>query len=100
MSPAIRNRRGKSEGSRRSQFKKGQSGNPAGRTKRDPGLVQRCRDLTPKILDAYELIIADPDHQHFVTVSKLALAYGHGNPQTEVKHTGAVPVAIVSDDDA
>lgn len=69
-------------------FRKGQSGNPGGRAKRDPTLAARCRDLTDACIARLQSIMEKGEDKDANAAVKTILAYGHGMPKEEVKLDG------------
>jgi hypothetical protein len=62
-------------------FKKGQSGNPGGRPKSNPGFREACRDLSLKALKALEEVIKDKsaaNRQARVAASRVVIEHGYG----------------------
>lgn len=59
-------------------FKPGQSGNPGGRPKAQHNLLELCRNLAPKALEALEAALEVPKER--VRAAEILLAYGYGRP--------------------
>ncbi len=85
MATTLTNRNAKGK------FKKGQSGNPAGRPKkkRDPSLQADCKALDKSILAMLGEFIKNPNDQYKpsdrLKAAELVLGYGHGKPRQTVE---------------
>lgn len=67
-------------------FRKGQSGNPAGRPSGYAEFKEKCRAKDDKALNALESALGDPDHA--VAAAKVLLEFGWGKPAQSVEVSG------------
>lgn len=87
------------------QFKKGTTGNPKGRPKKDFDLVTRCRELTPDIIERYGMLGARAKTAGEVLAGRIVLEYGNDKPRQRTEITGpgglplAAPIVLVVPDD-
>jgi len=65
-----------------------------GRPRKDPGLIKKCKDLTPACVEFLAGLMRDEDARHTDRLSAvtLLLAYGHGRPPTPVNLTSTYSV--------
>ena len=72
------------------QFKKGQSGNPGGRPRKDIRLVELAQEQTQKALDTLVRIMGDEEAPHAarLTAANSILDRAHGKPRQALEHTG------------
>jgi hypothetical protein len=66
---------------------KGVSGNPAGRSRMDPILRTKIRNMSNAIADRlYEITMESDSHASSVQAAKLLLAYAWGSPEALLEH--------------
>lgn len=69
-------------------FKKGQSGNPTGRPKKDKNLVETIKEFTPTIMSQLFRCVLEGEPKDIVPASRLLLAYGYGKPSETITLEG------------
>jgi len=75
-------------------FSKGETGNPAGRPKKNFDLVTRCRELTPDIIERYAKMGALARSGADVMAGKIVIEYGHDKPRQRHELTGPNGAAL------
>lgn len=72
-------------------FKKGQSGNPGGRKKKTPELIEvenLCKQASPRAVERLKEWIESDNAKASVTACMGLLAQGFGTPKQRIEHTG------------
>ena len=70
-------------------FKKGQSGNPGGRPKSQPGFREACRKLSLKALKALKEVLEDKtaaNRQARVAAAKVVIEHGYGKATQTIEN--------------
>ena len=67
-------------------FKKGQSGNPSGRPKKDWALKATCEEFSPRVLERLVGIVEGGSDRDATAAGKIILEYGYGKPIQPQKH--------------
>lgn len=70
------------------KWKKGQSGNPSGRSKSDLEWQALCKDKAPSALEVIEKIAHDPHHPKQLDAAKWICEQGHGSANRRVTLSG------------
>lgn len=81
-------------------FKKGQSGNPSGRSKGSTDFVKAVQQHAKKALENICLIANNPEHPDYYKANQWLCERGHGKPSQalEVGGEGGGPIVVVVKD--